>query len=198
MSTESSSIVAIERRLERLEKQNRRMKQAAVLVILLVGALFVMGQSRAEQRKAIDVTRVTFYNKIGTVGAILEPGLSGILIKDGEGRERFDFSFVSEDMTSLWIYESSPPKNRILLGTNKDGAMIDMGPQEGRGSDKTRVRLGYMSNSGNGLSVTDRQGFETQVGVSTLDTRQTGASTTTSAASIVMFDKQEKVIWKAP
>jgi hypothetical protein len=44
MSLESPDIDIIQNRLLRLEKQNRRMKQLGILVLLLAGTFLVMGQ----------------------------------------------------------------------------------------------------------------------------------------------------------
>ena len=44
----------------------------------------------------------------------------------------------------------------------------------------------------------DKAGFKTMVGTTDLLTPQTGESHRTSAASLVMFGKDDKVLWSAP
>ncbi len=52
--------------------------------------------------------------------------------------------------------------------------------------------------SGPTIEIEDKQGFQTIIGSTQLETKKTGESHRTSAASIVIFDKNGKVIWKAP
>jgi len=49
-----------------------------------------------------------------------------------------------------------------------------------------------------GLYVNDEEGFPANLGVSHLATPRTGEAHRTSAASLVLFDKDKNVIWKAP
>jgi hypothetical protein len=48
------------------------------------------------------------------------------------------------------------------------------------------------------VGLFDEQGFEATLGRSSLVTPRTGETQLTSAASLVMFDKNKNVIWKAP
>jgi hypothetical protein len=48
------------------------------------------------------------------------------------------------------------------------------------------------------LSVSDDKGFSAALGVKELETSLTGETHSTSAASLVLFDKNRNVIWKAP
>lgn len=49
-----------------------------------------------------------------------------------------------------------------------------------------------------GLIVEDKEGFSAVVGNADLVTPRTGETHQTSAASVVLFDKDKKVIWSAP
>jgi hypothetical protein len=48
------------------------------------------------------------------------------------------------------------------------------------------------------VELTDAQGFQSTLGATALVTPKTGETHKTSAASLVMFDKKQNVIWKAP
>jgi len=48
------------------------------------------------------------------------------------------------------------------------------------------------------LSISDSKGFETIIGSTDLVTPSTGETHKTSAASVVLFDKDKNVIWQAP
>jgi len=49
-----------------------------------------------------------------------------------------------------------------------------------------------------GLIVSDSRGFEAAIGAVSLVTPSTGETHKTSVASLVLFDKDKNVIWKAP
>ncbi|MBI4463593.1 MAG: hypothetical protein HY647_02710 [Acidobacteria bacterium] len=52
--------------------------------------------------------------------------------------------------------------------------------------------------NGSKLELLDRQGFSAIIGSTALVTPRTGATRKTSAASVVLFDKDKHVIWQAP
>ena len=56
----------------------------------------------------------------------------------------------------------------------------------------------FMSNAGPQVFLYDREGFQTTIGTTDLVTPRTGETHKTSAASLVLFDKDKKVLWKAP
>jgi hypothetical protein len=49
-----------------------------------------------------------------------------------------------------------------------------------------------------GLFISDDQGFSARIGATELETPRTGETTKRPAASIVLFDRQNKVLWKVP
>jgi len=61
----------------------------------------------------------------------------------------------------------------------------------------TRVSLGLIRNRPS-LVIKDAQGFYAQLGSADLVTTRTGEERQTSAASLVLFGKDGKVIWSAP
>jgi hypothetical protein len=54
------------------------------------------------------------------------------------------------------------------------------------------------SADGPSLTLSDAQGFRTIAGIASLKTPRTGASTKTSAASVILFDKEGRSVWSAP
>ena len=63
-------------------------------------------------------------------------------------------------------------------------------------NDKNVVYL--QTAEGPSVQLIDKEGFETDLGVSSLVTVKTGAQSQTSAASVVLFGKDKKVLWSAP
>ena len=64
-------------RLEKLERQNRRMKQAGAVVLLFAGALLLMGQ--APPRRMVEANEFVLKDGNGRVRAILSAATSPTL-----------------------------------------------------------------------------------------------------------------------
>jgi hypothetical protein len=56
----------------------------------------------------------------------------------------------------------------------------------------------YVGMGHSAVSITDEQGFSVILGATQLVTPRTGENHATSAASLVLLDKDKNVIWKAP
>jgi hypothetical protein len=108
-------------------------------------------------------------------------------------------NFNSSPMLTLFDEKGQA---RVML----DNSNISFVNSEGQGHGI--LGNGFLSLMGDGVSsawlapgsigVSDDQGFLTSVGVQALVTPRTGETQKTSAASIVLFDKNKNVIWKAP
>lgn len=48
------------------------------------------------------------------------------------------------------------------------------------------------------LSLEDKEGYSTEIGRTDLVVTKTGRKEQTPAASVVLFDKEKKVLWSAP
>jgi len=64
------------------------------------------------------------------------------------------------------------------------------------GMDKDLVIIN--TSEGPSLNLIDKEGFEADLGNSSLVTVKTGEKHQTSAASVVLFGKDRKVLWSAP
>ena len=95
--------------------------------------------------------------------------------------------FVGEDNTvTLGLLDEDGKKSHFL------------GPKHLSfiGSETTPETITTFSRDG--VYVTDNQGFAAQIGAAELINPRTGETRKTSAASIVLFDKNKNVLWKAP
>lgn len=102
--------------------------------------------------------------------------------------------------SSLVFYRTTPsPGTGLTSEINLMGEHV-----EREGSSGPLVALGF--NRGHVLvdadapriKVMDAEGFETHIGSTDLIVTQTGTTSKTSAASVVLFDKGKKVLWSAP
>jgi hypothetical protein len=63
--------------------------------------------------------------------------------------------------------------------------------------DKDMVFI-HATSEGPSLQLSDKEGFQAELGASSLVTLKTGETHRTSAASVVLFGKDKKVLWSAP
>lgn len=183
----------IEQRLEKLERQNRRMKLAGIGALVIAGAFLLTGQAsgprilpevransfvlvdaqgkpRATLGMYADQPRLALSDTNGTVRAALAVSSGGpVLMMVGTGKA----------VASLFV-ESDGPELDMLGENEAQGAIFGI---PARGPE---------------LRMNDASGFETELGVTDLITPTTGETHATSAASIVLFGKGKKVLWSAP
>jgi hypothetical protein len=79
-----------------------------------------------------------------------------------------------------------------------DFAMISAAGVSLFGKGQTRIMLSASGPDSPSLEVADSQGYATQLGVSKLQNFATGRMQNTSAASLILLDKDRNVIWSAP
>jgi hypothetical protein len=107
----------------------------------------------------------------------------------GNTSVRVNGGISAQNLGGAIILFDSQGQRRGFLILGEDGPML--GLANSKGSTTTGLRDGN-------IGVFDDQGFETSIGVKDLATPSTGETHKTSAASVVLFDKNKNVIWKAP
>jgi hypothetical protein len=147
--------LAIEERLNRLEKENKRLRLLALGVVVLAGGSLLL--AAATGVRAL----------VARPGRIVEA--EGFVLRDASGKTR-----AALVMTAAW------PGLALDDASGKPGAAL----QDLAG--------------GPSLTLQDSQGFQAVIGHAALHTPSTGEQSTTSAASIHLFDKAGNVIWAAP
>ncbi|MGH8143269.1 MAG: hypothetical protein ACREU2_12220 [Steroidobacteraceae bacterium] len=203
-------------RLERLERDNRRLKGFALGVLTLAAALsaiyatqpvpdvikahsFVAVDSFGKPRATVDASDgVQVYDLEGKLLAMMEIGPFGepfIELNDPESK-------------ASTIMELTQSRSIISLqGAKGVGrAAIFVGPSTGPGitlrdsEDNDRALIGVSPEGKPSIELADPEGFSMDLGVTGTITPTTGETHKTSAASITMFgnDKDHHVIWKAP
>lgn len=205
---------AILQRIEKLERENRRLRRAGWAVLAVVAALGILGAAapgsrtlRAHQLVLTDaagntrvklsamdgkVPRLTLYDAKGRpmlslVGGGSQPGLA---ISDMTGKTRVMLGGLSPNLA---FYDDAGNTTVSLDGDALGSRLLFFD-----GAGKMRVHLG---GPGPSLDLMDANGYETDIGVSTAPNPKTGDMQETTAASILMFSKQDearKFIWRAP
>jgi hypothetical protein len=122
-------------------------------------------------------------------------------IFDGQGRERETLTADDQEGGKLYLCDSEERHFAALAGDSisvsdkedKQGAELRPGAIMVKEGHQGAAALGSGA-----VVVTDADGFEATLGVSDLVTPRTGETHKTSAASLVLFDKDKHVIWRAP
>jgi len=206
----------IEERLEKLERQNRRMKLAGVGALVIAGAVVLMGQ--ASGPRTLPEVRA---NSFVLVDANGQRRAMLAMFSDGPGLAPYDPT--GQPRAELTVFSSGPDLQMedangkvrvgptvflgkpelVLIGANEkaeaDLFVDSIAPaltfSDTNGSQ--RVALGVASD-GPWFSLNDASGFKTDIGVTHLVSPETGEVRRTSAASIALFGKDKNVLWSAP
>ena len=191
MNSPSHGLEDLQGRLLKLEKQNRRFKQLGVAVLTVPAILLLMGQ--AASKKTIEANEFILRDDSGNVRARLEvdKGVAQLLLFDPDGSEKMGIDSGTVGGKDLITLSGAS----VMLHHNAEfGLLVPDTLLMGSAAEQTsRMELGR-----GGLRVTDVQGFSASFGVTDLVTPRTGETHKTSAASLVLFDNEKKVIWKAP
>lgn len=185
-------------RIEKLERQNRRMKLTGCSVLLTAAALLLMGQTRPQAvRNELRARSFVVVDANGKARAELKMATTG---------EPALFLNDTTETARVMLYGSDSGAGLSLFGGAGKIATLDVtskaGPRlflSGR-AEPGRIALAILTVPADGpsLELDDPNGFATQIGIAKLMTTSTGESHQTSAASIVLLGKDQKVLWSAP
>ena len=98
------------------------------------------------------------------------------------------------NLAGMYVFDEDG-HHRGMFAAEKDGAALSF--INVKGLDDALVR-GQSIQVDGPVTVTDENGFQATLGSTELVIPRSGEKRVTSAASLVMFDKEKNVIWKAP
>jgi hypothetical protein len=214
MDPEITDLHMMAQRLEKLEIQNRRLRQAGVLALVVLFSIVWMGQAPRKLRP-IEADRFILKDSGGKKRAELMmeeagPGLvlydisgqrigrfggvsngAGLSLQSVEGGSRL--SLVSRpDGPYLLIFDSSG-KFRTELGAGQRGPYMLL--HDSNGSPRAALAL---DNEQPRLQLSDSDGFTAILGSNPLVTAETQAVQKTHAASLLFYGKDREILWRAP
>jgi hypothetical protein len=191
-------------RVERLEKQNQWMRRLGAVAILSVIVLLVSAQAK-DTNKTVEANEFVLKDANGVVRAKLGMGLA-LQMKNGPALVLYDdgvqqrVSVATSDgqaqinLTSSGSLTSLTSSSMWAGVPGKDGSGVAAtGP-----AGVVRMNLNGSIFDGQQIGLLDKDGFETHIGKTDLVVTKTGKTEQTSAASMVMFNKEKKVLWSAP
>jgi hypothetical protein len=208
MKSQPHSLEDLEDRLQRLEKQNRRLKQLVIAALIVPATLLVMGQ--VPSRKTVEANEFVLKDDSGVVRARL--GMKSIAtnkkyaafeLLDMKGETRIEL-FGDGIVRNAGLALSDETGNtRAVFGAggigaaNQGGYITFMGQFKPNSTEYGLLHSARVDIQEGHLKVTDGQ-YSATLGTESLTTTQTGESHKSSAASLILFDNSDHVIWKAP
>src|ERR1051326_1814902 len=214
-------------RIERLERENKRLKRGVALVVVGIGAIFVMAQAQSRPR-TLEAERLIIRHANGQPAVVLETSRTdaslNLYAPDGSGRVLIQADSTASKGSTVTVLS---PKHEIGIELDARSMPESVGLQVNRFTRTTMpmIALGadtsgetsldlYGSEGGSGttLSLMNGPGSGTSLrlwniaggmdravlGNTYLENSRTGSKETTPLSSLVLFDKEGKVLWKAP
>ncbi len=102
------TISKLDQRLDRLERENRRLKRIGALVVVGIAAVVLMGQARSSKvAKVIEAEKFVLRDTSGQVGATL--------FTVGEGSPHLEFSDKKRNLRiTLGVMSSTSPRTMSI------------------------------------------------------------------------------------
>jgi hypothetical protein len=214
-------------RIERLEKENAFLKRIGVVVLLILSALLLMGQSKQVtipwQKQVLRVGTVQAnrievlpeavlyakgFSPVPVIRIVGSPVGAELTMFDGNGKARVS---LNGSLGELQMGELESD-NSGYVGLANPGRTVTLSGFEDGGSlvlnDKTGKQTADLRASESGpvlnlisdhprLLIGRNDGYSTVIGSTSLTTRATRKTYDSSAASVVLFDPKGNVIWSA-
>jgi|SRR5215469_3467139 len=142
------------------------------------------------------IPSLTLYDENGNERAAVQTEQSGpsLRLSDVNGKGRVELSMASSDMhlPGLTLFDKGGKSIASFVG--EDAPFLHLG----RYGETEHFLVAVAPNVGPYVSLSDKEGFMTAIGSTDLVTPRTGETHKTSAASVVLFGKDQKVLWSAP
>ena len=179
-----------------LENQNRRLKQLGLAALFGAALFLLMGQGPT--KKTVEANEFVLRDRNGDVRVRLSiPSEAASVVMpqmvflDAKGNTSLELDGGIAGSVGGSVGINDEQGKRVAgLASSFDGGTVWV-RAKGKDSSASFLHPGT-------VDVSDDQGFEATVGTAHLVTPTTGETHTTSAASLVMFDKGKNLIWKAP
>jgi hypothetical protein len=207
----NSQLEAMEKRLQLLERGNRNLRRGCI-IILTCAAVFVSVGAKQASKRTIEANEFVLRGLDGQVQATLSTDSSGdarLVFLDHTTKtkavlaaDRLAFSDWAGNPT-IALRPSSDGGTLILSGKDAGGLELSRDSKQaglyvttGHDWESLTVAIkkdGEFLQNGPAIELTDEKGFKAKLGQAV-----SAGKATTSAASLLMYGKDGKVIWSAP
>jgi hypothetical protein len=211
--SEGKELGALLLRMERLEKENRRLKRGALAVLLAIASVGVMAQTKQTAPSGAQKRRPPAAAPAPTGPTAVEA--QGFILKDLNGHVRAELGLTGSapslkfkdesgsTLVTLALNSDAPGGPMLLLSDPQHHASVALsvlehaGPQLSLTGERPDIQLHMgVAPDGTTLELSDKDGFTTSIGSGVV--AKNGQAKQTSAASIVLYGKQRKVLWSVP
>ncbi len=168
MNSQPQDFEDLQQEFLKLEKQNHRLKRLGVAALIIPAILLVMAQ--APSRKTVEANE--------------------FILRDNSGIVRARLSVNEYSVARFELFDG----NIQLTKGNESLSLM----AEGIAFSDPKSEWAEVAFGKDRLKLVDKEGFSATLGVGNLGNSRTGETRKTSAASLVLFDKNKKVIWEAP
>jgi hypothetical protein len=209
-------------RVGRLEKENRRFKRGALVLVAAAVTIGLMAQTKPQtpstssqkpKAAAKPAPKPAEPPPPGPVVATTVEAQSFVL-KDANGHVRAELALMGSTPSLKFRDESGSALVTLSLNDKPAGPLLllsdpqhhasvalsvleNAGPQLSLAGERPDIQLRMgVSPDGTTLELSDKDGFMTSIGNGVL--AKNGQAKKTSAASIVLFGKDRKVLWSQP
>lgn len=215
-------------RLERLERENRRLKRSALMTVAIAASLIVslglLGQTQTTQHKT-PASRAKKPAAPAAAPATPAPApfvmpknieAESFVLKDPNGRVRAELAMSGEGpslkfrdqsgtaLVTLSLLDSAPGGPLLLLSDGQHRSSLSMSVASGSGSQLSLIgeRADIQAHIGVAPDGTTLE-LTDKDGFTTsigngVKAAKNGQAKTTTAGSITLFGKDRKVLWSAP
>lgn len=219
MNENARELDALLSRVGRLERENRRFKRGALVFLAAIVSIGLMAQTKqrpssSQKPKARPPAKPVEPAHPGPVVATTVEAQSFIL-KDANGNVRAELAMMGSTpslkfrdesgsaLVTLSLNSDKPAGPLLLLSDPQHHASVALsvlenaGPQLSLAGERPDIQLRMgVSTDGTSVELSDKDGFMTTIGNGVLP--KNGQAKKTSAASIVLFGKDRKVLWSEP
>jgi hypothetical protein len=191
MTPNTPELKAIVERLTKLERQNQTLRVVSMIALITLAAVVSMGQA-VPTSHVVEAQKFVLKDANGNVrGWMGVVGNGSELTLGNSNAQPMLRLLVSTDASDLHFFGSRT--SGINLGIDSAVPAFSIAGAEGHG----RAGITF-AKGGPSMSLQDENKFSTVIGTTELGTQAKGRSPSTSAASVVLFDGNDKVIWQAP
>ncbi len=200
----------------KLEADNRRLKR--LCLVALVGLLVILVSGQARNTRKVEAEEFLLEEAAGTVKGELSLFLGDPCLQLYVAAQKSGVMLCAGDIQGTFLrLADRSDRSTIKLGVKFPGPQLEINDKEGGSvslgatslfggphmmfvSSSERVGLVDLGVDSSGASMTlaDAKGYKAVLGNVALESPATGKTSETSAASLVLFDKNKKVLWSAP
>jgi hypothetical protein len=204
-----SEMQPLEVRIERLERQNRLFRRGALTCLIGLVSVGLMGQAK-HPRKAAPSTAPA----APATPEKIEAG--SFILKDSNGKTRAELSMAGTGpalklrdesgtpLITLSLNDGNPQGPMMLFSDSQHHAAVSLSVLEGMGSQLSLVGASpdiqarmEVAPEGTSFEMSDANGFTTSIGNGMRASKGNQPKKTT-AASVILYGKDRKVLWSAP